>query len=199
METPASILEFWFGHDSDDARVADTHAALWWSKDATLDATVQQRFRPTLDAAVSGSLDSWADTALGRLALIILTDQFTRNMFRNTPQSFAYDGLARHWCREGLKLRTDLELRPIQRVFFYLPLEHSEELADQDLSVAQFRKLLHEVAPQWRRVFEDYLNFALRHREIIARFGRFPHRNAILKRDSSASEQAFLLEQGSSF
>lgn len=199
METAASVLEFWFGHDSDDARVADRHAALWWSKDAAVDATIQQRFRPTLDAAASGSLDSWARTALGRLALIILTDQFTRNMFRNTPQSFAYDALARHWCRDGLKQQTDLELRPILRVFFYLPLEHSEELADQDLSVAQFRKLSHEVAPQWHQVFEDYLDFALHHREVIARFGRFPHRNAILKRESSADEQAFLLEEDSSF
>lgn len=199
MESPASILEFWFGHDSDDARVADTHAALWWSKDAAVDATIKRRFQPTLEAAASGSLDFWGNTAIGRLALIVLTDQLPRNMFRATPQSFAYDALARHWCRDGLRLQMDLPLRAIQRVFYYLPLEHSEELADQDNSVAQFRKLLHEVEPRSRPVFESYLEFALRHREVIARFGRFPHRNAILNRESSASERAFLSEQGAGF
>lgn len=199
METPASILEFWFGHDSDEMRVAESHAALWWSKDATLDAIIKQRFGATVEAAANGSLDAWSAESRGRLALILLTDQLPRNIYRGLPQSFAYDGLARQWCRDGLRSQADRALTPVQRVFFYLPLEHSEELADQDACVALFRKLLYEVEPRAHATFNGFLEFALRHREIIARFGRFPHRNAMLGRDSSAAELAFLQEAGSSF
>jgi uncharacterized protein (DUF924 family) len=199
MESPTSILEFWFGHNSDDAVVAETHAALWWSKDAAADAMIKRRFATTVEAAASGVLDAWSATATGRLALILLTDQFPRNMYRGSVQGFTYTALARHWCREGLQLRTDIQLRPIQRVFLYLPLEHSEELAEQDSSVALFRKLLYEVEPRLRTLFEGFLDYALQHREIIARFGRFPHRNVILGRESTAAELAFLQEAGPGF
>jgi len=199
MESPTTILEFWFGHNSDDAVVAETHAALWWSKDSAADAMIKHRFAISVEAAASGALDAWSATAAARLALILLTDQFPRNLHRGSAQSFTYDALARHWCREGLQQKTDSQLRPIQCVFLYLPLEHSEELADQDSSVALFRKLLHEVEPRLRTLFEGYLDYALRHREIITRFGRFPHRNEPLGRDSTAAELAFLQEAGSGF
>lgn len=199
METPATIREFWFGSDADDAAVAAAKTKLWWAKDAATDALMRQRFEGTLAMVPSGALANWSSTPQGRLALILLTDQFPRNMYRDSPAAFAYDALARTWCREGLAMGIDRSLRPIERVFFYLPLEHSEALEDQDLCVALFSQLLQQVPPEQRPVFEGFHDFAGRHRMIIARFGRFPHRNAILGRVSSAEEAAFLQEKGSSF
>ncbi|QAU33092.1 DUF924 family protein [Janthinobacterium sp. 17J80-10] len=199
METPESILAFWFGTAADDAAVAAAQSKLWWAKDAATDALMHQRFESTLAMAASGALADWGGTPQGRLALILLTDQFSRNMYRDSAAAFAYDALALAWCRQGLDLGIDQRLRPIERVFFYLPLEHSETLDDQALSVALFGRLLQQVPPEQRTVFEGFHDFAERHRVIIARFGRFPHRNAILGRASTVEETAFLQEKGSSF
>jgi len=199
MENPASIIEFWFGLDADDKLTADRQASLWWSKNEALDAGMRERFGPWLDQAASHRLDGWAETAAGRLALILLTDQFPRNIHRGTPQSFAYDALARTWCKEGLREGVQAKLRPIERVFFYLPLEHSESLADQEQAVALFAELLDGVPASHRDTFRGYYDFAVRHREVISRFGRFPHRNRILSRESTAEELVFLQQKGSSF
>jgi uncharacterized protein (DUF924 family) len=199
MENPATIIEFWFGPDADDKLTADRQARLWWSKNEALDADMRERFGPWLDQAAARRLDGWAETAAGRLALILLTDQFPRNIHRGTPQSFAYDALARTWCKDGLREGVQAALRPIERVFFYLPLEHSESLADQEQAVALFAELLDGVPAAHRETFQSYYDFALRHREVIRRFGRFPHRNAILGRDSTPEEAAFLQQKGSSF
>jgi len=131
--------------------------------------------------------------------LILLTDQFPRNMYRDSPQAFAYDAKALAWCLEGLKQQFDRHLRPIERVFFYLPLEHAESLEHQERSVEKFRELLDEADERRKNVFAEYLDLAVRHRNIIARFGRFPHRNRILGRESTGEELAFLKEPGSSF
>jgi uncharacterized protein (DUF924 family) len=199
METPGSIREFWFGTQADDAAVATEKSKLWWAKDSATDELMLQRFASQLDMAASGALDDWVATPQGRLALILLTDQFPRNMYRNTAKSFAFDSLARSWCKEGLKLGIDQQLRPIERVFFYMPLEHSEALEDQDLAVSLLERLMHDVPPEQKSVFAGFHDFAVRHRVIIARFQRFPHRNAILGRASTAEEAAFLQEKGSSF
>jgi uncharacterized protein (DUF924 family) len=199
MENPATIIEFWFGLDADDKLTADRQAKLWWSKDEALDADMRERFGPWLDQAAAHRLDGWAETAAGRLALILLTDQFPRNIHRGTPQSFAYDALARTWCKEGLREGVQAKLRPIERVFFYLPLEHSESLADQEQAVALFAELLEGVPEAQRETFRGYYDFAVRHREVISRFGRFPHRNQILGRESTPEELVFLQQKGSSF
>jgi uncharacterized protein (DUF924 family) len=199
VETQESILEFWFGAASDDAVVAQEKSKLWWSKDEQTDRALKQRFEPVLNLIAAGECDAWAETPRGCLALIIATDQFPRNMYRGTRQSFAFDGLARDWCKTGIDRGFDAALRPIERVFFYLPLEHSESLHDQYLSVALFEKLAAGVGPDRQAGFTGYVDFALRHREIVERFGRFPHRNAILERLSSRQETAFLQEKGSSF
>lgn len=202
METPETIRKFWFGTDADnadDAAVAAAQSKLWWAKDAATDALMRQRFDSTLAMAPSGALADWGSTPQGRLALILLTDQFPRNMYRDSAAAFAYDPLARTWCKEGLNLGIDQRLRPIERVFYYLPLEHSEALEDQDLSVELFARLLQQVPPEQRPAFEGFHDFAVRHRVIIERFGRYPHRNAILGRTSTAEEAAFLQEKGSSF
>ena len=199
MQTPESILDHWFGSNPDDAGVAAERSTLWWSKDASVDNEIRSRFRNCLKEAGSGRLDGWAATARGRLALILLTDQFPRNMFRDTPEAYSYDPVALSWCLQGLEIGADRLLRPIERVFFYLPLEHSESLAHQNESVRRFRDLTRSLGPGHRTVFDGYVDYATRHRDIIARFGRFPHRNSILGRKSTPEERLFLTEPGSSF
>jgi len=199
MQTPNTIHEFWFGSSTDDAAVAAERAKLWWIKREETDKTIRQRFEASVLKAANHELDDWAATPTGRLALIILTDQFPRNMYRNTPQSFAFDALALAWCREGLQNKIHLALRPIERVFFYLPLEHAESLHDQEQAVLLFRELVDSVDPLQKSVFAGFLDYAIRHRDVIARFGRFPHRNGILGRVSTPDELAFLKEPGSSF
>ncbi|MBI1904900.1 MAG: DUF924 domain-containing protein [Rhodocyclales bacterium] len=199
METALTLLRFWFGTSDDDAQVARTQSALWWNKDQDTDATIRARFAGLLAQAAEGELDGWLATPHGRLALIVLTDQFPRNMYRDTPEAFAFDHLARAWCEAGLALGEDQPLRPIERVFFYLPLEHSEALEDQQRAVALFEALSKEGTASLRPILASNLDFARRHRDIIARFGRYPHRNRILGRTSTREETEFLREKGSSF
>lgn len=199
METPDTIRAFWFGPLTGDAAVARTQARLWWKKDARTDAMIRARFEALPARAAAGGLNGWLTSPVGRLALILVTDQFPRNMYRGTPRAFAYDRLARAWCVAGLERGDDRALRPIERAFFYMPLEHSESLDDQQRAVALFRALADNAAPAHRAVFDDLLDYAVRHRDIIARFGRFPHRNSILGRPSSDAELTFLREKGSSF
>lgn len=197
--TPETILEFWFGSDADDAAMAKEQANLWWSKNKETDDNIRRRFEIYVILADSEQMKDWLATPRGRLALIILTDQFPRNIYRDTARAFSCDIKALTWCIEGLEKKIDRELRPIERVFFYLPLEHAEYIEHQDLSVKCFSELVSIVPGEQRPVFEEYLDFAIRHREIIARFGRFPHRNNALGRESTAEELAFLAEPGSSF
>ncbi len=199
MEHAESILEFWFGTESDDVVVARQHADLWWKKNPEVDKEIGERFGSLLDAAVNGSLVDWLADVRGRLAMIILADQFSRNIYRGTPRSFASDSFARTWCKAGLEIGADRMLRPIERVFFYLPMEHSESLDDQYRSIALCKELAESVPGAHRELFDGYLNYAVRHCEIVERFGRFPHRNAILGRESTDEEIAFLEKPGSSF
>lgn len=199
MESPDAILRFWFGESENDAEVASRQAELWWSKDAEVDAQMRERFEALVVAAGSGRLDDWRSQPEGWLALILLTDQFSRNIFRGTPRAFEFDPAARSLCLDGLQSGMDRPLRLIQRVFFYMPLEHSEDRGDQAQSVRLMRALVDEAPPPQREVFENYVDFARRHREIIDRFGRFPHRNRILGRQSSREEIEFLSQPGSSF
>lgn len=199
METADSIHEFWFGTDLDDAKVAEQQAKLWWSKDTAVDQLIIQRFEKSTSAVAYGSLNSWKTTPRGLLALILLTDQFPRNMYRGTPASFAYDALALKLCGGALEQGVDLSLRPIERVFLYLPLEHSESIADQERAVQLFERLVNDVSPQQKNTFDGFHQFAIRHRDIVNRFGRFPHRNEILGRTSTEEEIAFLKTDGSSF
>ncbi|MCK5378207.1 MAG: DUF924 domain-containing protein [Acidobacteria bacterium] len=199
MENQKTIREFWFGKNIDDGAVAEDRSSLWWSKDPSTDAEIRRRFESLVIAAESGDLDDWRLSIDGRLALVLLTDQFPRNIFRDSPAAFRFDALARNLCVEGLETRADRELRPIERVFFYLPLEHSEDLDDQNRCVALFRELAEEVGADIKETFENFVAFALRHQVIIERFGRFPHRNSILGRQSTREETDFLTQPGSSF
>jgi uncharacterized protein (DUF924 family) len=199
VETASTILRFWFGTATDDLDVAEQCGKLWWKKDAATDARIRERFAGLLDDAVNNRCDDWLTDARGRLAMIILVDQFSRNMYRETPRAFAHDHLALKWCKDGLAAGVDRALRPIERVFAYLPLEHSETLEDQDRSVDLFTELANGVPEEKRKLFAGYADYAERHRDIVRRFGRFPHRNRILGRSSSDEELAFLKQPGSSF
>jgi uncharacterized protein (DUF924 family) len=197
--TPKTILVFWFGSDVDDHSVAKERANLWWSKNKETDDEIRRRFEIYVILADSEQLKDWLATPRGRLALILLTDQFPRNIYRDTAQAFSYDNKSLTWCIEGLEKEVDRKLRPVERVFFYLPLEHAESIEHQELSVKCFGELASTVPAEQRPLFEEYLDYAIRHRDTIARFGRFPHRNKILGRESTAAELAFLAEPGSSF
>jgi uncharacterized protein (DUF924 family) len=199
IETSETIREFWFGTNPDDTGVAKEKSKLWWSKDPATDQQIRQRFEPFVLKAVARALDGWLAAPAGRLALILLTDQFPRSMYRNTPKAFAFDPLARAWCREAIADSSHRLLRPIERVFLYLPLQHSESLEDQQQSVFLNEELAIGVDTKHRATFDEFLAFAVRHRDIVARFGRFPHRNRILGRQSSPEELRFLEEKGSSF
>lgn len=199
MENPDSIRDYWFGSHPDDAIIAQQRSKLWWSKDDNTDQEIRNRFEAEVERAANHALDAWSESPAGLLSLLLLTDQFPRNIYRNTAKSFAFDELAQAWCKTGLERGMDRKLRPIERVFFYLPLEHSESLARQEQSVQLYTRLYQEVSADHMDTFWVFLLFALRHRRIIERFGRFPHRNEILGRTSTPEEIAFLKEPGSSF
>lgn len=199
METPESIRTYWFGTTTDDSTTIGTQSTLWWGKRDDVDIEIRTRFEALLIQAGKGQLDAWLKTPIGHLALILLTDQFPRNIYRNSARAFSFDAHALGWSKAAIARGIDRQCRPIERVFLYLPLEHSEERNDQAEAVRQFEALAVEVPPHIRPAFEDFADFARRHREIVDRFGRFPHRNAALARESSAEETAFLRLPGSGF
>ena len=191
------IQDFWFGELHDGFPVTDRQK-LWFGSDAAMDRRITRQFAPLLEAVARGQHDNWKATPTGRLALILLVDQFSRNVYRKTARAFANDPLARLLCREGLDSRADRELSSIERVFFYMPLEHSEDIADHDRCVALFDELLADT-PQHAQRLEGFANYARGHREIVHRFGRYPHRNTILGRASTPKEEAYLQEGGARF
>ena len=181
MTTIGSVLDFWF---------ADGMRARWFKKDADFDERVRKQLLPAHEAAVSGQFDAWKESARGCVALCILLDQVPRNVFRDSPRAFASDARALAVTHHALTKGFERDLNQFERLFLYLPLEHSETLADQDLCCRLTAEL--DADPGW-------LDFARRHREIVARFGRFPHRNAALARGSTAEEEEFLREPNSGF
>lgn len=196
---PENILNFWFGPSGNAAEIAKRQRGLWFGKSAANDQAVAEQFAATLLAAAAGQLDHWSGTPRGRLALIIVLDQFPHHIHRGQPQAFAAAPQALTLCLAALTAGDGQQLAPIERVFLYLPLEHAESNAMQERSVLLFEKLVHEAAVDERPLFDDFLSYARKHREVVARFGRFPHRNAILGRPSTDDELAFLKQPGSRF
>jgi uncharacterized protein (DUF924 family) len=188
------ILTFWFGDPATEDTSYAARRKLWFGKLADLDQEILSRFRASYNQAASGQLEDWQGLPNSALALVLLLDQFPRNMFRGTPQAFATDSQALAIAKEAIAQNFDQQLKPVQRLFLYLPLEHSENLVDQEQSVALFRQL-HADSPE----LKDTLDYAIRHYDVIQQFGRFPHRNDILNRTSTAAEVEFLKQPGSSF
>lgn len=174
--TPADVIAFWL----------EAGAGKWFKKDAAFDAEIRDRFEALHMQASTGELSAWAETSEGALALLILLDQFPRNIYRGSAHAFATDPLARAVALSAQERGFDQTAAPELRPFFYLPLEHSERLEDQDRAVDLCRKLKDDAGD------EDTLRWALLHRDIIVRFGRFPHRNRCLGRSTTPEEQAYL-------
>jgi uncharacterized protein (DUF924 family) len=193
------VITFWFGSDINNPDVAKNQSALWWQKSPQTDSLIRQKFAGGLKDLALGHWDDWLETPRGRLAAIIVLDQFSRNMYRDTPQAFAQDSLALKWCLEGMRLKHDVELPFIGRVFFYLPLEHAESMEMQTLSVQKFTDLAERAGADESQTFMGFQDFAERHLEVIEQFGRYPHRNRILGRESTADELAFIEQPGSGF
>lgn len=185
MITPQDVLDFWFLGEP------WRHRKAWFRRDDAFDASCQA-FRAALCAAREGALEHWAETPRGMLGLVVLLDQFSRNLHRGSPEAFAADQRATDLARRALALGFDRQLHPMERLFIYLPFEHSEDPADQEESVRLFEALRLALG-------DSTVEYAWRHRDIIRRFGRFPHRNAVLGRESSAAEQAFLAKPGAGF
>lgn len=192
-----TILDFWFeGADEGDRSRA---VARWFRGGPELDDAIRMRFGADVEAALSGELADWADTSRGRVALVILLDQFTRNIFRGTARAFSGDASALGLAREAVESGLDRSMRDVERYFLYLPFEHAENSADQARSVELFQALSAETAKQGVSLFADAADWALRHQVVIDRFGRFPSRNEALGRESSAEEVAFLAEVPTGF
>ena len=200
MQPWQPLLDWWFGAaDATAAEVAASRSALWFGKQDIQDSQARERFGEQVEQALAGQLSAWQADPVGWLANLLLLDQLPRMIFRDTPRAFAGDLLARPLALHGLAQGWDQALPPIQRVFAYLVLEHAEDLALQNQAVQLFQRLHEQAASAERELFAGYLDYAERHQRVIARFGRFPHRNQILGRTSSAEESAFLLEPGSRF
>lgn len=199
MIGPDDVLEFWFGTGQETARVDRDKRDLWWGRNDATDTRIRARFGSLLPSLAEGALDHWTATARGRLALVIVADQFPRSIHRHTREAYAYDDIALQLCLGGLERDSELELRPVERQFLYLPLQHAEFPKIQDESVARFRALWEDAPSGEKKIFLRALDFAIRHRDIVARFGRFPHRNEILDRTSTPEELAFLRAPGSAF
>ena len=184
------LLNFWFGTLEDGIASVKTRAN-WFASDLAFDADCQQ-FAQLLSQAADGHLDHWIHQARGRLALVVLCDQIPRNIFRGAAQAYQFDDLALKTARQGILQESDLELQWDERAFFYMPFEHSESLLDQHTAVGLFAKLRDDVPNHLNNTFGNTLRFAHKHRDIIIRFGRFPHRNEVLSRTSTEEEAEFL-------
>jgi uncharacterized protein (DUF924 family) len=181
------ILDFWFGPPPHRER------NLWFRKDPAFDATIRDRFGAAIETALAGSLRDWTADAHGALGRVLLLDQFTRNVFRDTPRAFAGDADALATCEQAIADRLDAALDPYERWFLYMPFQHAEDRDAQQRSVALFKRLADETG-----LFGP-LQWAKRHAAVIHRFGRYPHRNAILGRTSTPEEIAFLAQPGTRF
>jgi uncharacterized protein (DUF924 family) len=193
------VLNFWFGEIRETEEYLQARTQLWFMGDPKTDEMIRQKFEPLLGEFIAGNHGDWCGQPPGRLASIIVLDQFSRNLYRGTPKAFAQDSAALKLALDGIAMQADRLLHPVQRLFFYLPLEHSEDLAIQEQSIKLYAQLLQETPAPIKESFEENLDYAMQHYEIIQKFGRFPHRNKTLSRPSTDEEIEFLKLPGSSF
>jgi len=197
---PQVILDYWIGDADTDADEAKTKNKLWFRKSAATDADIAALFSPTMGALAAGLANDWAAEApKHRLAAIIALDQFSRNVFRDAPGAFENDPLALALALDGIERGEDTALSEVERMFTYLPLEHSEATDMQALSIEKFTSLAADARPEFQAIADNVLDYAHQHKAVIDQFGRFPHRNVILGRDSTPEELAYLAKPGSGF
>jgi uncharacterized protein (DUF924 family) len=193
------VLDFWFADAAAGPEAAERRQRIWFSGGEAFDQRCSDGFSQTLAAATRGRLDHWKTSPRGRLALIVLLDQFSRNIYRGTAAAFAQDAQALALCREGIELGHDMQLSPIERTIFYMPLEHAEDWDIQALSVRQFEALAAQGPAPLRTLLQANVDYVHKHRDIIETFGRFPHRNTVLGRQSTPEEEAYLANDAPRF
>jgi uncharacterized protein (DUF924 family) len=204
MDDARKVRDFWFGKTPLSPEQLPRRVKLWFGDvpqqtRQQIDDALRARFGALVERALEGELAQWADGPRRRLSLILLLDQFPRNIYRGTPRAFAGDEQALQLALTGMQSVADAALNLVERIFFYLPLQHAESLEVQEESVAAYKRLLGEAPAELRGVFEECAVYAERHRDVIRRFGRFPHRNALLGRAATAEENAWLREGGETF
>ena len=195
------VLEYWLGSEKPDNASALARKDLWFKKSEEVDEEIRNRFGAVMQEALAGRLDGEAGTPLGRLSLIIVLDQFMRNSHRGDAKSFAGDPKALQLALDGIAQGhdTDDSVPPVARIFYYLPLEHAEDLTMQQHSVVAFEQLAQEATPDTQAFFDGTLDYAHRHFDVIKQFGRFPHRNAVLGRSNTPEEKTYLAQPGAGF
>ena len=186
------ILSFWFKEQELSAPQIDRRMDIWFGEDPVFDHEIEKEFSDDIEKASDGKLDHWADEPHGRLAVILLLDQFRRNIYRGTVKAFSHDKVALKLCVEGAMEKKDKGLTPIQRVFFYMPLQHAESRRVQAKSVELYERLAESVSPTLQETFLTVAQFAELHKDIIDQFGRFPHRNSLLGRENTPEEDEYL-------
>ena len=186
------ILSFWFKEQALSAPQIDRRMDTWFGEDPVFDHELEKAFGNDIERASKGELNHWAESPRGRLALILLIDQFRRNIYRNTEKAFEMDKLALKLCVEGAMEKKDKGLSPIEKVFFYMPLQHAESARVQAKSVELFTRLAESVSPTYQETFLTIAQFAELHKDIIDQFGRFPHRNTLLGRKNTPEEDEYL-------
>lgn len=196
---PHEIVEFWFGDALALPKQAGARAELWFGKNDEFDREVRDRFGALPQLAAKGGLDAWREEASSALALVLVLDQFPRNLHRGSARAFAFDSQALTVALEAIERGFDGILHAIQAPFFYLPLEHAEDIEHQERAVRLFEELTARAAVELRPMLESFTSFARRHRDVIRRFGRFPHRNAVLNRPSTEEEVTYLESGGDQF
>lgn len=193
------ILQFWFGAFPTPYTADISKADMWFKNGANFDTEIFVKFGIDYDKAINGELDHWVDSYRGRLALIILLDQFSRHIHRGSAEAFAQDIKAQNLCIDGIGAGDDAKMHAIERSFFYLPLEHAEDIEKQNLSVKAYDQLVIDVPEQYQKSFELNATFAKRHHFVIEKFNRFPELNEILNRESTSEELAFIADGEYSF
>lgn len=196
---PESLLEFWFGDVLHSAAAVEARARQWFEVDDAFDDRIRERFHDLPTRAQAGELDGWRGAARSSLALVLVLDQLPRNLHRNDARSFAYDPLAHEAAVSAIERGFDAQLEPLQAMFLYLPLEHAEDAESQRRCVSLLRALVDRAPTELRPRFESFLDYGMRHQRLIERFGRFPHRNALLGRTSTPAELVHLESGGDAF
>lgn len=193
IKRPRDVHHFWFGPIKSEHDFPDAHSRFWFSSPPEYDAKIRQEFEPTLSVCAQGKLTGWVNTPRDVVSLIVLLDQFSRNIYREKAEAFAQDPLCQELVLKGLQEGIDQSLLPVERMFFYMPLMHSERIELQHISLEKYLAIT-DIAPENARTHADrFYAFAQKHFDVIAEFGRFPHRNHLLERSTTPEEESFML------
>jgi uncharacterized protein (DUF924 family) len=194
-----SVYDYWFGTEGLSLEKVKARGSLWWQGSADTDYDIERRFGKLVEVAGKGLLESWMAEPRSALALIILNDQFPRNLYRGSDKAFSHDPLALKYSKQLVSSPEFDQLEPVEKTFSLMPHEHSENIEDQEISVAKFGELAESADPEWQESMKFYLQYAIDHMEIVKKFGRFPHRNQVLGRESTQEEIDYLESGGRRF